>query len=56
MAKNLPSNPSMHHRPLAPTFAHLGIAVVKDRHCGQDGTLLPIVLEGSYLRFIPKLF
>jgi replicative DNA helicase len=40
----------------APTFAHQGIAVVKDRHCGQDGTLLPIVLEGSYLRFIPKLF
>lgn len=38
----------------APTFAHQGIAVVKDRHCGQDGTLLPIVLDGPMLRFIPK--
>lgn len=40
----------------APTFAHQGIAVVKDRHCGQDGTLLPIVLDGPALRFIPKPF
>lgn len=40
----------------APTFAHQGIAVVKDRHCGHDGTLLPIVLDGPALRFIPKPF
>ncbi len=40
----------------APTFAHQGIAVVKDRHAGQDGTLLPIVLDGPMLRFIPKPF
>jgi replicative DNA helicase len=40
----------------APTFAHVGIAVVKDRHCGHDGTLLPIVLDGAALRFIPKPF
>lgn len=39
-----------------PTFAHLGIAVVKDRHAGQDGTLLPIILDGPMLRFIPKPF
>ena len=39
-----------------PTFAHQGIAVVKDRHAGQDGTLLPIVLDGPMLRFIPKPF
>lgn len=38
----------------APTFAHQGIAVVKDRHAGQDGILLPIVLDGPMLRFIPK--
>ncbi len=38
----------------APTFAHQGIAVVKDRHAGQDGTILPIVLDGPMLRFIPK--
>jgi replicative DNA helicase len=35
---------------------HLGIAVVKDRHSGQDGTLLPIVLDGPMLRFVPKPF
>lgn len=40
----------------APTFNHLGIAVVKDRHNGQDGTLLPIVLDGPMIRFIPKPF
>ena len=40
----------------APTFAHQGIAVVKDRHNGQDGTLLPIILDGPMLRFIPKPF
>ena len=39
-----------------PTFDHIGIAVVKDRHHGQDGTLLPIVLDGPMLRFIPKPF
>lgn len=38
----------------APTFAHQGIAVVKDRHAGQDGTLLPIILDGPMLRFITK--
>lgn len=38
----------------APTFAHQGIAVMKDRHAGQDGTILPIVLDGPMLRFIPK--
>jgi replicative DNA helicase len=38
----------------AATFAHRGIAVVKDRHSGQDGTLLPIVLNGPMLRFIAK--
>ncbi len=40
----------------APTYAHQGIAVVKDRHAGQDGMLLPIVLDGPMLRFIPKPF
>jgi replicative DNA helicase len=40
----------------APTFEHKGIAVVKDRHHGQDGVLLPIVLDGPMLRFIPKPF
>jgi replicative DNA helicase len=40
----------------APTFAHQGIAVVKDRHAGQDGTLLPIVLDGPMIRFVPKPF
>ncbi|MCX6879475.1 MAG: replicative DNA helicase [Verrucomicrobia bacterium] len=39
-----------------PTFKHIGIAVVKDRHHGQDGTLLPIVLDGPNVRFIPKPF
>lgn len=39
-----------------PTFDHVGIAVVKDRHAGQDGHLLPIVLDGPMLRFIPKPF
>ena len=38
----------------SPTFKHQGIAVVKDRHHGQDGTLLPIVLDGPMLRFIAK--
>jgi replicative DNA helicase len=37
-----------------PSFDHIGIAVVKDRHYGQDGTLLPIVLDGPNVRFIPK--
>jgi hypothetical protein len=27
---------------------------MKDRHAGQDGMLLPIVLDGPMLRFIPK--
>ncbi|NQX02954.1 AAA family ATPase [bacterium] len=40
----------------APTFAHQGIAVVKDRHAGQDGILLPIVLDRPMLRFVPKPF
>ena len=35
-------------------YYHIGIAVVKDRHYGQDGTLLPIVLDGPNVRFIPK--
>jgi replicative DNA helicase len=39
-----------------PTYAHQGIAVVKDRHHGQDGTLLPIILDGPTVRFIPKPF
>ena len=39
-----------------PTFDHIGIAVVKDRHHGQDGALLPIVLDGPMVRFIPKPF
>ena len=39
-----------------PTYQHLGIAVVKDRHHGQDGNLLPIVLDGPMVRFIPKPF
>ncbi len=39
-----------------PTFAHQGIAVAKDRHHGQDGTLLQIVLDGPMVRFIPKPF
>jgi hypothetical protein len=38
----------------SPTYAHQGIAVVKDRHAGHDGTLLQIVLDGPMLRFIPK--
>ncbi len=40
----------------APSYDHIGLAVVKDRHCGHDGKLLPIVLEGPMLRFIPKPF
>lgn len=40
----------------APTFKHLGIAVLKDRHHGHDGALLPIVLDGPMNRFIPKPF
>lgn len=40
----------------APTFAHVGIAVTKDRHNGNDGDLLPIVLDGPMIRFIPKPF
>lgn len=39
-----------------PTFDHIGIAVVKDRHHGQDGVMLPIILDGPMLRFIPKPF
>lgn len=39
-----------------PTFNHIGIAVVKDRHHGQDGVMLPIILDGPMLRFIPKPF
>ncbi len=39
-----------------PTFNHIGIAVVKDRHHGQDGALLPIVLDGPMVKFIPKPF
>ncbi|MEI6674044.1 MAG: replicative DNA helicase [Verrucomicrobiota bacterium] len=39
-----------------PTFDHTGIAVVKDRHHGQDGAFLPIVLDGPNVRFIPKPF
>jgi replicative DNA helicase len=40
----------------APTFDHIGIAVVKDRHHGHDGKMLPIILDGPMLRFIPKPF
>jgi replicative DNA helicase len=39
-----------------PSFNHVGIAVMKDRHHGQDGELLPIILDGPMLRFIPKPF
>ena len=39
-----------------PTFKHQGIAVVKDRHHGQDGALLPIILDGPMVRFIAKPF
>jgi replicative DNA helicase len=38
------------------TMDHIGIAVMKDRHHGQDGALLPIVLDGPNVRFIPKPF
>jgi replicative DNA helicase len=38
----------------APTFVHVGIAVLKDRHHGHDGEMLPIILEGPMVRFIPK--
>jgi len=34
--------------------AHVGITVEKDRHCGQQGRILPIVLDGPMMRFIPK--
>lgn len=34
-------------------FRHRGIAVVKDRHNGQDGNMLPIILDGPMLRFVP---
>lgn len=40
----------------APTFAHVGIAVLKDRHHGHDGEMLPIILDGPMIRFIPKPF
>lgn len=30
---------------------HLGIAVPKDRHCGQMGALLPVYLNEEFLRF-----
>ena len=36
------------------TQKHLGIAVMKDRHCGQGGELLPLVLDGPMLRFVPE--
>lgn len=39
-----------------PSFAHIGLGVMKDRHAGQDGSVLPIVLDGPMLRFIPKPF
>ncbi len=35
---------------------HIGVSVEKDRHHGQDGKMLPIVLDGPMLRFIPKPF
>ena len=38
------------------TMDHIGVAVMKDRHHGQDGALLPIVLDGPNIRFIPKPF
>ena len=38
------------------TMDHIGIAVMKDRHHGQDGALLPIVLDGPNVKFIPKPF
>lgn len=40
----------------APTYEHIGIAVMKDRHHGQDGEMLPIVLDAPMVRFVPKLF
>ncbi len=33
---------------------HLGLAVVKDRHHGQGGRLLPIVLDDRLLRFVSR--
>jgi replicative DNA helicase len=39
-----------------PTFDHVGIAVLKDRHYGNDGELLHIILDGPMIRFIPKPF
>ncbi len=37
-----------------PTYAHKGIAVAKDRHNGEDGQLLSIVLDAPMVRFIAK--
>lgn len=39
-----------------PTFDHVGVMVVKDRHHGQDGHMLPIILDGPMIRFVPKPF
>jgi len=38
------------------TKKHIGIAVPKDRHCGQMGALLPVVLNEEYVRFDEKSF
>lgn len=38
-----------------PSFEHLGLGVVKDRHFGQMGELLEIVLDGPMSRFVPKM-
>jgi replicative DNA helicase len=40
----------------SPSFDHIGLGVMKDRHAGQDGNVLPIVLDGPMLRFVPKPF
>ena len=37
-----------------PTFEHFGIGVPKDRHHGQSGELLPIVLNGPMVKFVEK--
>ena len=39
-----------------PTFEHIGLVVVKDRHHGKDGQMLPVILDAARLRFISKPF
>ncbi|WP_035610907.1 DnaB-like helicase C-terminal domain-containing protein [Haloferula sp. BvORR071] len=33
---------------------HVGLAVIKDRHHGHNGTILPVVFDAPMLRFVPK--